>query len=350
MEALARQAAGVLRGAGLALAGFPTFALAFLFSIALSPAARAQQVELEPSAVAACLQAVKSDTELPAYPFAAYKLGASGRVQVELHFTGPDLRPAVEVLSQEGDAAFVDAVRTYARGLRVPCLPAGQQVRLRQEYVFRPGSGDVVWSRAEDTQDTVRREQLKCLRQAAGQKLPDYPEAARRSNLQGRVLAQVTFTGDDTAPQIKLHHRPVAEPLAAPVRAWLQGVRLPCHTGGALTANYTFVFRLGDDVYGFKPMSLVQFIGVSKDWRRRGIQLDTRNMGCPFDVRLVYQQPYLPNTVGVSGKPDATRQPLLDWLAAAELDLKSTALDSVYADTADIHVPCVNLDVRPDGT
>ncbi len=71
-------------------------------------------------------------------------------------------------------------------------------------------------------------------------------------------------------------------------------------------------------------------------------------MGCPFDVKLRYLKPDLPNDVGEVGSTDAARKPLLAWLAQAELDLKSEQRAAVFGDVVGFTVPCVKLDLKPD--
>lgn len=310
--------------------------------------AAAQTVELEPSALAACLQPLPQGSSVPEYPFAAYKFGKVGRVLVELHFTGAELRPAVQVLAQEGDDAFVDAVREHVRQLRVPCLPKGQTVKLRQDYVFQPDTQTVSWSRAVDLQDDVRWAQLKCLRHLGEPKLPDYPAELRRMGLQGRVLVRLRFTADDQAPEAEVLGPRQLAPLQDIIREWVRGYRLPCLGQDPVSTRLIFFFRLGDDAFGFKAMTLVQFVAQTKGWRQAGLKLDTNDMACPFQVKLLYLQPQLKNRVGVAGPPDSRRQWLLDWLANAELDASTRVAVSVFADTADIHVPCQRFDIAPE--
>lgn len=163
--------------------------------------AAAQQVELAPSAVAACLSAPPGKPGEPEYPFVAYKAGTAGRVLVELHFTGAELRPAVTVISRDGDISFEDAVREHVNRLRVPCLPAGEQASLRREYVFQTDGRPVFFGPAMDVDDPGRRVSLRCMKHVSGEKNPAYPRELLRQGVQGRVLVQLRFSSDDQAPQ-----------------------------------------------------------------------------------------------------------------------------------------------------
>jgi hypothetical protein len=316
--------------------------------------AQAQQVELEPSAVAACLAPMKpgadepADTGLPEYPFAAYKSGDVGRVKVEMHFTGPDLSPVLTVLSSSGDGSFVDAVRQHVRRLRVPCLPPGQEVRLRQEYVFQPSGRAVFWGPAADPRDEGRFGLLKCMKHLSGAKAPDYPPDLLRQGVQGRVLARLRFNNDDQAPAAEVFTTRSAKGLGDAIQEWVRGYRLPCYTGETIATNIVFVFKVEGQAFGFRPMDLLAFAARAKLLKTEGLQMDTRNMGCPFDVKLNYRQPFLRNQVGVLGTSDVRRQPLVDWLGRAELDLPPRQADGVFADTADIHVPCADFAIPPE--
>jgi hypothetical protein len=311
-------------------------------------AAAAQQVELVPSAVAACLGTPPDEPGQPEYPFAAYKSGQEGQVLVEMHFTGAELRPALTVLSSSGDSSFVDAVRQHVRRLRVPCLPLGSEVRLRQQFVFHPNAQAVFWGPAADPRDEARAALLKCMRHLSGGKAPSYPGELLREGRQGRVLARLHFGNDDQSPTAEVFTTASARRFGEAIQEWVRGYRLPCYAGEAIHTNIVFLFKMDGDAFGFRPLDLPAFAARVKQLKTEGLQLDTRGMGCPFDVKLNYRQPFLPNTVGVLGTADARRQPLVNWLSRAELDLTPRQTDAVFADTADIHVPCAEFAIPPE--
>jgi len=168
--------------------------------------------------------------------------------------------------------------------------------------------------------------------------------------LQGRVIALLTFSSPDQPPDVQLLHRPSAADLTETLNPWIAGYRLPCFIAGqdlALTAMTVFVFRTEGSAYGFTPLTLQQFVGGTTNLGLRPLVIDTTAMGCPFELKLVYRQPALRNAVDTIGPYVAAREPLLEWLRGAALNMKPNTLDSVYGDTADIAVPCIRLNIQP---
>lgn len=310
-------------------------------------AAWAQTVTLEPSVVARCLTAPAGSSGLPTYPFVQYKSNEPGRVRVALDFSAPDERPTVTVLSSDGDSVFVDAVKQHARSLRLPCLPASSTVRLLQEFVFQTDQRAVFSGRPVDAADAERRKMLECMTHSSGTRAPNYPHWAREENVQGRVLVSLTFSAPDRAPVAKVDARPSARRLARTIEYWVKDLRLPCHTGGPVQAKVVYMFVFEGEAYGFKGLTLQELMSRAKGIEKQRLQLDTTTMGCPFDLKFTYFQPSMDNSVGSLGNFDPARRPLLDWLAGVELDLPRASLDSVFADTADVAVPCIKINLNP---
>ena len=322
--------------------------LALCLLAGASAPALAQEVTLQPSAAVRCLTPVAERRGEPEYPFADYKLGKRGRVKVQMRFNTAAGSPEVTVLESDGGDAFVDAVKAHVREFRVPCMGADEApVTLTQIYVFRPDERKVHWSLPLDSDDDVRRGLLACVRHESGDKAPDYPVAARRSETQGRVLALLRFDAADRPPTVQVMARPSASVLAREVEAWVKGYRMPCHAGSPVEALRTFFFRLGDDTYGFKPLTLLSLLGSVRGIRQQTVQFDFTTMACPFVLKFDYRRPYLPNAVGEVGTSEPARRALLDWLAGVELDLSASTLDSVFGDTAVVTVPCMKIDLKP---
>ena len=130
--------------------------------------------------------------------------GTPGRVQVELIFTGPDLRSEVKILESEGGPEFVESVRRHVRDLRLPCLQSADvPARVRIDFVFKPVDRKGAVPEAIDPDRAARERQLACVVNSQGFK-PDYPMEARRNGVQGRVLVEMRFVNADGPPEIKL--------------------------------------------------------------------------------------------------------------------------------------------------
>ena len=322
-------------------------ALVLAASLLVGGTADAQQVALMPSPVSQCLTASDPALELPEYPFVQYKSGERGRVKVALEFGAAELQPVITVLEHDGGDIFVDNVIVHARSLRVPCLPPGSSVRLEREYVFQPDQRRAYAGPSRDVADARREELLRCMRHVSGNLKMAYPPWAQRENVQGRVLVDLHFRDAEGAPEARVFARPGARRLAEEIERWVAGLRLPCHAGEPIHGSVAYVFRFEGEAYGFKPMTLLQFMGSVKDVRQQRVQFDTTHMGCPFQIQLTYRQPFQRNWVGTVGGHDPARHALLEWLRNAELDVPRNTLDSVFGDTADITVPCLKIDHTP---
>ena len=319
-----------------------------LFAACLASAqATAQQLELAPSAASRCLQLLPGQPTEPEYPFVDWKGGKAGQVLVELRFTTADTRPEVTVLASSGPDSLVDAVKRHLRDYRVPCLAASDApARLQFEYVFKPDVRKVLWSRPTDAPDPAQLAQLRCVK-LPGSKGPSYPQRAMQRGVQGRLLARLRFESADQPPTIELFHRPSARELAIEVRSWAQGLRMPCWEGQAVNSFWEFSFVFDGEAYGFKPLDLLQFLRGVKDLDQQTLTVDTSDMGCPFDLKLQYRQPDLPNRVGEVGEANPARRPLIEWLEGRQLQLNAKQLDAVYADTTTVSVPCLKIDLKP---
>lgn len=322
-----------------------------LLGAAVPPAqAQAPDVQLAPSRVVACLTPPVARRGEPEYPFAPWKRGEGGRVLVELVFAGPDLAPEVAVIESQGDDALVQAVKAHVATFRTPCAEAADlPVRLRQDYVFTSDKRKVSWTAPADAADPARRRVLKCMAAKDGSKGPEYPPWARRNEAQGSVLAKLRFTAPDQPPEVSTYaaSRAMKQMAQDAVMPWAARLRLPCMEGAAVESVVTFVFRLDNAAFGFRNIGFLQFLRMAKNLEQPGAAFDTPSMGCPFDVRLQYLQPFFPNRVGQVGEAAAPRQPLLDWLSTLELELGLGQQDAVLGDTVTLTVPCIKIDFNP---
>lgn len=329
------------------------------FGLALALPVTAQQVTLEPSAAVSCLTPAAAERGAPEYPFLAFKREHKGRVKVALSFTAPQARPDVEVLLQEGDGEFVDAVKQHVRDYRVPCHDGGATpVQLVFDFVFRPDDRQVHWSPPFDTSDPARKAQLACIAHQSGEKAPEYPPTVLRAGYQGRVLMRLRFDSPDQPPVIETFarrsvgssfaERNLERALASHVERWTAGYRMPCYQGSPISTTFTFVYVIEDQAYGFKPgLPLMSVLSMVRDIRKQRLAFDFNRMGCPFDVALQYRRPGMLNLVGEVGSHDPARRAFLEWLASADFDLPERTLSSIYGDTAHFTVPCLKIDLQP---
>jgi hypothetical protein len=325
---------GVLFGLGMALAAAPAWS---------------QVTTLSTSEAVACLTPPVAERGVPEYPTMSYKSSTPGRVVAMATFRANDLFawPSVTIEKQEGGDDFVDAVKAHLRTLRVPCLPRDGQATLRFDFVFNPDSRRAYWYNPVDTADAGRLAHLACVVSVEGAATPDYSREARRAGIQGRVWARLRFVAADQPPEVTLHHRPQTKLLAKSVSDWLKNRRMPCFDGEPISVDVFYIFMLIGDVYGFRPLDLTQYLARVKGIQQQTLAIDTTTMGCPFDLKLRYLQPDGHNRVAELGEPNPARRPLLDWLATTELDMRGRELDSIYADDADIAVPCVKINLKP---
>jgi hypothetical protein len=324
-------------------------AIAMLLAAACCATAQAQEVTLEPSAALRCLTPAADVRGTPEYPPDAWKRGQAGEVVVELIFTVPEGRPEVKVLRSTGPDELVDAVKAHVRAFRVPCLAGAEvPVRLRQTYSFVTDQRAVHWAHPVDQSDAERQTLLRCVKHESGKRGPEYPELARREGVQGRVLARLRFDAPDKPPHMEIFAPRAARMLASQVEEWVKGYRMPCHAGAPVAGVWTFMyFFQGERLYGFNDVTFRQFLMSIKDIDKQRLVFDLTTMACPFDVRLAYRQPHLPNAVGELGSQDPSRRPFLDWLALATLDLSRDNQAAVFGDSVTLPIPCLKIDLKP---
>ncbi|NJM42392.1 MAG: hypothetical protein HC853_17465 [Anaerolineae bacterium] len=128
--------------------------------------------------------------------------------------------------------------------------------------------------------------------------------------------------------------------------AWAEGYRMPCLTGRPIEAVWTFVYLFqGQALTTFKDVPLPVFVRSVKGIRNQRLQFDINSMGCPFEVKLAYLQPHLPNIVWEIETNNAERQKLLEWMTRQTLELPERDQAAVHGDTLIVKVPCGSLDL-----
>ena len=325
---------------GLACWAAQTSALANPLQLAESPALR-------------CLTPAAADRGKPDYPEEEDRLKHGQVVEVELKFAGPHAAPEVrrvgEYRADRGDAFFL-SVQRHVRKLRVPCMQPGEPpVTLRQIYSFSPSGRAIHAGAPSDSDDRERRRQVACVTRERPQETPSYPRDAQRNDEQGRILLLLRFDSADGPPQVRSFQK--SSDLRRLIRHatdWAQGYRMPCYAGQPVEAAWNFMYRLGEDrLPVFKDTQLVTFLGTVKGIQQQRLDFDFRPMGCPFSVQIQYFQPHLPNRVQQLDNARIERQPFLDWLTRAELNLPPQFSNSMLGDNFIVDVPCARLDLQP---
>jgi hypothetical protein len=319
--------------AGLGLAGFGS--------------AWAQAPRLEPSAALECATHVDGQGSRPVYPALSLERRDGGQVTVEMRFSEAARAPSVRVL---GDRAvhdeLVDTAVAHARGARVPCLPAGEMATLRRTYVFDPFNDErqVVARPLTDPAEASRRRQLKCLVHRDGSLQPDYPEASLRRGEQGNVLVRLRFTARDTSPAVEVLASDASRGLTGHIESHAKGLRLPCLEDAELRMSQLFHFRLeGGPRTVLRDMDLLRMLRLATVPLPARFNLD--RMGCPFDLRLTYYQPYLPNAVSELGSSMPEREEFLLWLERATLRVPERQNIAVLGQSIALSVPCGRIDL-----
>lgn len=303
------------------------------------------QVEVPmPSPAVSCL--TKGESEQPEYPKASLLRKDGGTVKLELTFERADRPPEVKILdadASEATRSLSEATLRHVAGFRLPCLAAGAPpVVLRQDYVFVPNDGRKVMSTVPVDQ-AKKKDDSSCIRHEAGSLRPEYPATSLRAGVSGNVYVELKFTSPTTAPEIKILAKQ-SDILAEAVRAHAEGLRMPCQTGEPHSTSMLFHFILEERPrLVLKDLSLIPFLKSVQ--HLPPAYFDFNTMGCPFDLRVNYMQPYRANFVGQLETPRPERQALLDWLSGLRLNLEEADNTSVLGDTFTLRVPCLILNL-----
>jgi hypothetical protein len=321
--------------------------LALLGLAAAGPMPAAAQSVLTTSAALACLTPPAGERGLPEYPRDQLDRKDSGTVKAELLFTAPDKAPVFRHLGPYVGRAFEDAVQRHVQAWRVPCMPAdGEPVRLLLDFVFNPSDGRrVAGSPPVDAADLQRRLQLRCLTRIEPGQQPEYPDAARRRDAQGNFLIRLRFESPTQPPKATFVAEARDHALKSALEDWVNGYRLPCMGATPIETEMVFAFRLdGGERTRIRDLTLRQFVSSVRNLPRPAY-FDFQAMGCPFDLRVSYRQPFSRNGVFELEKSLPERQPFLDWLSQLALRLPEKTQLEVLGDTFTLSVPCGKLDI-----
>ena len=169
------------------------------------------------------------------------------------------------------------------------------------------------------------------------------------------VIVRVTFSGPDAAPLVETVFAGGNKRFAEAVVAEASALRLPCATATTPVTSLE-LRRMSVQNSGFmwhreaeprlKPeLRLVDVIRLVKDIKSQAVRFDTRDMGCPFDLRFAPMRPYLPNSVQETGTTNPNRAALMEWLRNVTLDLPRDLMTTAIGRESQMAVPCVVLDL-----
>lgn len=314
---------------------------------AVVPAAHAQTVSLPPSAAIECMTPPVAARGKPVYPPEMLQRKEGGTIRVELVFTGPDAAPETRLLDKRDSySGLVDAIREHVSSLRVPCMtPDSGPVRISQTFVFRPDDGrDVVSLPARDLGDEARERTRECLTRITPEVQPEYPTGALRDDAEGRFLVRLRFPSPSAPPEVKFVAGPDHRSLRKAITDFTPGYRLPCQSGAPVELDIVFVFHIdGGARTVLRDMPLKTFLRAARSLPPA--RFDFGAMGCPFDLRVSYFQPFKPSKVGQLDTAREERLDFMAWLRGIELKVdEDTALD-LMGDTFTLSVPCGTLDL-----
>lgn len=333
---MTREAARRARAAGIAAV------LAWL-----APAATAQTL-LAHSEALACLTPAADQRGVPEYDPELVKRGDGGRVKVELVFAEPDAPPVVRFLGPYNYEGLTRAVERHVSRFRVPCQVAGAEpARLLFEYVFTPEDGQPVHGLPPiDEAEQQRQKMARCLTGIRPDERPEYPVEARGDEVQGTVLARLTFVKPDRAPELEVLFAPrLSRTLQASVRKFVQAWRLPCMGDQPVKLIQEFVFSLDDGKrVVIPPTPLARLVRSALSYPKPAV-FDLTTMGCPFDLRMTLFQPYSSNRVEQVGERQASREPLMRWLTEMKIQIVAEQRDLLIGRPFTVTVPCGRVEL-----
>jgi hypothetical protein len=315
--------------------------------IAVCSVAHASEPVLAQSPALACLTRMAGAPPSPEYPPEHYRRKEGRDMQVELTFRSASEPPAVRYVNDTPEAAFFDAVNAFAQGYRVPCLaPDGPPVVLRQQYRFIPNDGRKIVSSAPiDRADVMRKEQLSCITSTAAQVRPEYPQEALRRELEEKMVLHMRFTAPDQPPLLTWTVPPQSRAFHQSVERYANTLRMPCLHDGPVETDQLFAFVIdGSARTVLRDTTLVKLLAISKNYAVPAF-FDFNTMACPFDVRMNYLRPWLPNKIHELENSLPARKPLLEWMRDLTLPLDDASNRKVLGDTMTVTIPCGELDL-----
>ncbi|MBR7783636.1 hypothetical protein [Undibacterium luofuense] len=293
-----------------------------------------------------CLSFVSGSPTAIAYPKDAEATDVGVRVDAVFSFTAPDRGPEVRFEGAKPPAAFTAEVRNYASNMRLTCMDSSQaKVVLRQKFEFN--GSEQKSAKALPVVDPVLRDRAKysaCLAHTKPGSIPVFPASARRDGREAHVFATLRFTKPDTAPEVTLIATSGQSDFNNSVTSYAEDLRVSCLGDEPFetTIHYKFVFADTEKML-LKNGPLAGFLKFSKA-DTKPAKFDFNTMSCPFDVKLIYNKPYLANSVRQLDSFDGARQPFLDWLKEVELQVDKNTREKIVGSNIVLSVPCGQLE------
>jgi hypothetical protein len=297
-----------------------------------------------------CLAPATADRVKPVYPAEMLEIKRDAVVRAAFTFTGPDSAPAVDIDDKTG-RDFSDAVRRYARQLRVPCMHAGDPpVTLRQVFDFVPNDGRKVALSLPVDVDRMRRESVApCGVQLTGKEIPfpEYPTRELRDRLEGNVVVRLHFFDAAAAPELTVLDDGGSHHFVDAVRPSVAALRMTCLGKEPIDLQvfYRFMVDGSADRLVMRDLSLAQFIRAAKPVPAGSVYFDTTLMKCPFDVRLTFRQPWNPNRIDELDEDVESRRAFLEWLSTLEFRMPPRDANKVLGQSLVVRVPCARIDL-----
>lgn len=320
--------------------------------LAFPAAAHAQDSTLAPSAALSCLTRVAGAPAMPVYPPDLFERKEGDQLAVELEFGRRDEAPGVKFDNELHQYAFRDAVREFVKAYRVPCMADGAKpVVLRQQFVFSPTDGrKVIAPPLSDRNDIARLAQMKCVVHNRQWTRPPFPRKAAQDEREGNLMVRLRYNDPELPPQVVFLTPIPHRDLRRSIESYAEGLRMPCLANGPNEVDILYKFTLfGSARTVLRDTNLVQLLAGSKDFALPAT-FDFNAMGCPFDVRLTYLRPYMPNKVREIESSNAARRPLLEWMSKITYKFDEQVGLKVLGDSINVTIPCGKLDLPGPAT
>lgn len=270
-------------------------------------------------------------------------------VRVRLDFADLNAAPEVSVIYNSGKQAYADAVVRRASKYRLSCWEnASAPWAGIQDFQFTPESPRPVLISYVRPALVDGPSSARCV--ATGDSPPSVRATlsermgiSQKERRSGAVLVKIKFLSGDSPPSTEVVASTAGSGNEKTVLDHVSGYRWLCagQTQSSLVFSQLFVF-------GIDPVvtTLRQFIGLLDEASVRGPRFDFTSMNCPFEVRMTYLQPYLPNSISGTRGADNHRLAFDGWLQSVKFRPELTAGNRMVGRDLQFQAPCAILDLR----